>query len=89
MADPRVPRQLPRRPQPRLGETAPRQTSALQTGTEDGAATGKADGPVARPSPTARTGVACERRLKNQETLPRSRQRRGQSIRARRPIAAT
>jgi len=36
-----------------------------------------------------KAGVACERRLKNQETLPRNRRRRGQSIRASRAIAAT
>jgi len=39
------------------------------------------------PSPRG-TGVAGERRLKNQETLPRSRRRKGQSIRASRPISA-
>jgi hypothetical protein len=36
-----------------------------------------------------KAGVACERRLKNQETFPRRRRRRGQSIRASRAIAAT
>ena len=36
-----------------------------------------------------KAGVACERRLKNQETLPRNRRRRGQSMRASRAIAAT
>jgi hypothetical protein len=41
------------------------------------------------PSRGRGTGVACERRLKDQATFARQQQRSGQSIRASRPIAAT
>jgi len=67
--------------------------AALQIGTKDGAATGRQTASNAArknktPAPRG-TGVACERRLKNPEALPRRRRRRGQSIRARRAIEET